>query len=99
LYLPKQEGNLTIKPFEHEGKTYAVSHLQKKSKSFSLYFSPFIYHFGSFWKLQEQDEFGDWIPGTERGIYGRTPGWRWDVAGTNGQHWIFSKGYLGGHLD
>jgi hypothetical protein len=104
LWLPPQEGKLAIVPFQKDGKWFGISHIQKKSNSFSLYFSPFSYHFGEFWHLQEQDEKGNWKPGTEKGIYIRCPfSWRWDVPGTvlDGklEHWIFSKGYAGGHLD
>ncbi len=81
-------------PFEMKGKTWAVSHLQKKSPRFTLLFDPFIFHWGKFWKLQE-----DGKPGTERGIYWRTPGWRRDLDPKLEIPWVWSWGFLGGHLD
>lgn len=56
---------------------------------------PFCVHVWFFWKKQEQDEQGNWKPGTEQGIYARTPGWRWDID--LGMKWTW--GYLGGHWD
>ena len=103
FYLPEEEGPLYIPPVERGGKMFCVTHLQKKATYFSLRFSPFIYHWGNFWKLQEQNEQGQWVGGTEKGIYIRSPGWRFDFPGTviNGvrEHWIFSKGFFGSHLD
>ena len=99
LWLPPKEGILKIPPFSQNGKTWSVTHLQKKASYFSLLFSPFIYHWGRFWHLQEQDAQGNWFPGTERGLYWRTPGWRWDSDPNLGSPWVFSKGYVGGHLD
>lgn len=106
LWLPERTGKLCIEPFEKDGKTWCVSHLQKKAKSFSLLYDPFIYHWGKFWHLQETyvDASGAtiWKPGTERGIYWRTPGWRWQMpdAVSEGTPWIFSGGRIpGGHLD
>lgn len=89
-----------FKPFMKDGKMWAVTHLQKKSRKGWLKMSPQSYHRWWFWKLQEQDEQGNWKPGTERGIYFRKPfSWRWDVASTNGKHWIWTFGFLGGHWD
>jgi len=99
LWLPPRTGVLHIEPFERDGKTYGVSHMQKASTFGYLIMRPFIIHVWHFFKLQAKDDNGGWMPGTERGFYGRTFGWRWDVAGTNGEHWIFSKGFLGGHWD
>lgn len=101
LFLPN-DGMVELRnftPFKKDGRIYAVTHLQKRSKKGSLTMSPWIYHWWDFQKLQEQDIDGNWVPGTERGIYLRTPGWRWDVAGTQGKHWIRSGGFIGGHLD
>lgn len=82
-------------PFIFEGKTWGVSHLQKKSRYGWLKVSPDCYHRWYFWAGQEEG-----VPGTERGIYFRKPfSWRWDVAGTNGQHWIWTRGYLGMRWD
>lgn len=91
-------------PFKYNKKLWGVSHLQKQSKTGSLKTSPDCYHQWTWWKLQQKDANGGWIGGTERGIYYRKPlSWRWDVAGTtiDGklQHWIWTKGYLGGHWD
>lgn len=96
-----------FKPFVHtDGKTYFPSHLQKRATYFSLLYSPFIFHWGRFWHLQETHTDGagltTWLPGTERGIYWRTPGIRWQVpdARSNLKPWIWSNGrFLGGHLD
>lgn len=106
MYL--EEDDVTVlndfKPFVLNGKTWGVSHLQKRSKRGWLKVSPSCYHWWWFWKLQEKDSNGQWISGSERGIYFRQPfSWRWDVAGTviDGilRHWIWTKGYLGGHWD
>lgn len=91
-------------PFEYKGKIWGVTHLQKQSKSGFLKTFPDCYHQWTWWKLQQQDSNGNWIPDSERGIYYRKPlSWRWDVAGTliDGklEHWIWTKGYLGGHWD
>lgn len=106
MWLPAQSGKITMPPFEHGGKMWCVSHLQKKAKFFSLLYDPFIYHFGSFWKLQEYSENPDggssWKPGTEQGIYWRTWGWRWQLPDekSGGTPWIFSWGrMIGMHLD
>lgn len=55
-----------------------LTHLQKYSRFGFMFTWPFCLHFWLFWKLQEVDKNGDFIPGTEQGIYFRTPGWRWD---------------------
>jgi hypothetical protein len=102
LWLPKQDGNLSIPPFERDGKTWCVSHIQKRATFFSLLYDPFIFHFGKYWHLQEQDAQGNSKPGTERGIYWRTPGWRWQIPDAHSEFtpWIWSWGRApGGHLD
>lgn len=102
LWLPPREGMLYINPFDADGKRWCVSHLQKKAKYFSLQYDPFIYHWGKFWKLQEQDDYGMWRPGTERGIYFRTMGWRWQIPDSvsHGTPWVWSWGRGPGmHLD
>lgn len=103
-----------FKPFEMNGKMWGVTHLQKKSPRGWLRTSPDCWHWWRFWKMQKQDSSGNWIPGTERGIYIRKPGinlfgkqiitsWRWDVKGTvlDGKlrHWIPTKGIIAGHWD
>ena len=76
-----------------EGRTI-LTHLQKYSHFGFMITWPFCFHFWLFWKLQEWGE-GGWIPGTEQGIYFRTPGWRWDIElGMKG-----TWGYFGGHWD
>jgi hypothetical protein len=106
LWLTPQPGNFAMQPFEHQGKTYAISHIQKKAKFFSLRFEPYSYHYGRFWHLQETyvDMNGVTIfkPGTEKGIYWRTPGFRWQQPDkkSNGTPWIWSWGrFVGTHLD
>lgn len=97
-------------PHEENGKLWGITHLQKYSPKGWLKVDPDCFHWWYFWRLQQQDANGNWIPGTEKGIYFRksrvlfqTSCWRWDVAGTmiDGvlRHWIRSGGYLGGHWD
>lgn len=93
-------------PASVDNKTYFVTHLQKKATFFSLLYDPFIYHFGTFWKTQEYLQNPDggwgWKSNSERGIYWRTPGWRWQVPDekSNGTTWIWSGGRVpGAHLD
>lgn len=89
-------------PLKINDKMYGVSHIQRRSPYFSLVYDPFIYHFGKFFVTQKEDENGKGIPGTEKGIYFRTPGWRWQVPDekSNGTPWIFSGGRIpGSHLD
>lgn len=102
IWLQPRKGPFRLEPFRLGGKVFCVSHLQKKSSYFSLLFDPFIYHQGVFWHLQEQDIEGTWQPGTEKGIYWRTPGWRWQLPdkNSNGTNWILSGGRIpGAHLD
>lgn len=70
-----------------------LPHLQKYSHFGFMITWPFCFHFWLFWKLQEFDI--AWRPGTESGIYFRTPGYRWDAE--LGMKWTF--GYLGTHWD
>lgn len=87
-------------PFFYQGKTLGISHQQKYSGSGWLKTSPDCYHRWLFWRLQQKDVHGNWLPGTERGLYFRKPfSWRWDVAGTNGKHWIWTNGFIGAHWD
>jgi len=103
LWLPPREGKITMEPFKADGKTFCVSHLQKRATFFSLLFKPFIYHQ---WigKPQEQVA-GLWIPGSEKGNlllggYWRTPGWRWDSDPNLPSPWVWSWGRAPGtHLD
>lgn len=91
-------------PFNYGSRTYGITHLQKYSTWGWLKVIPGCFHRWWFWGLQKKNSDGNWLPGTERGMYFRKPfSWRWDVAGTmiDGklQHWIWTKGYLGGHWD
>lgn len=70
------------------------THLQKKSRCGFLLTWPFCFHVWFFWRKQKQNKKG-WRPGTEQGIYGRTPGWRYDYD----LGMIRTNGYLGGHWD
>lgn len=85
------------------GKTFFITHLQHKARYFSLLYEPFIYHYGWFWKLQERDVTGVFrTPNSERGIYWRTFGWRWQVPDerSNWTNFIWSNGRVPGmHLD
>jgi hypothetical protein len=106
IWLPPQSGKITILPFQQNGKWFGVSHIQKKSKHFRLNFHPFSYHFGEFWKLQEYETLSDgstyWKPGTEKGIYFRLPGWRWQLpdAVSDWTPWVWTWGRAPGmHLD
>ncbi len=72
-----------------------LTHLQKYSHFGFMVTWPFCFHFWLMWHLQAKDEYGDWIPGSEQGIYFRTPGWRWDAD--LGMKWTW--GYFGLHLD
>lgn len=72
-----------------------LTHLQKYSRCGFLITWPFCFHLWFFWHKQEQNEYGIWIPGSESGIYARTPGWRYDIdLGMK-----FTRGYVGGHWD
>lgn len=112
-FLPEKNGTRLriVKPFEFDGKTWGVTHLQKQSRYGYLIASPEAYHRWFFLIMQSRDQEGNWIPGTELGAYCRKGVgpiwdwdlWRWDVAGTmiDGElrHWITSTGFLGGHWD
>ncbi len=70
-----------------------LTHLQKHSHFGFMITWPFCFHFWLFWKLQDWDE--GWVPGSEQGIYFRTPGYRWDAdLGMK-----FTRGYFGLHWD
>jgi hypothetical protein len=91
-------------PFERNGKTWGVPHAQKWCKRGWLHMNPGGWHAWYFDKIQTRNSEGLWLPRTEKGLYVRRPfTWRWDVPGTmvDGQlrHWIWTKGYLGGHWD
>lgn len=91
-------------PFQHEGRLWGVSNIQKKSYLGWINTDPQCFYSWCMPRLQKRDAKGTWIPGSELGIYIRKPfSWRWDVAGTweNGvfHHWIWTKGYFGFHYD
>lgn len=93
-----------VRPFEKFGQTWGVSHMQKYSTYGWLFAEPNAYHHWLFWRPQQKDANGGWLPGSERGLYFRRPfSWRWDVAGTkiDGElkHWIYSGGIISGHWD
>lgn len=84
-----------IRVEEDDGRTI-LTHLQKYSHFGFMITRPFCIHFWLFWKLQERNPFLEvWRPGTERGIYTRTPGYRWDKD--LGMKWTW--GYFGLHWD
>jgi hypothetical protein len=78
----------------HQNATFAITHLQKKSKFGFLIMWPFIVHIWFFRKLQVEGE-----PGSESGLYVRSPGWRWDIDPNLTRPWVMSKGYFGGNWD
>lgn len=79
---------------EKSGDRTILTHLQKYSHFGFMLTWPFCFHFWLMWRLQKGTE-GNWEPGTEQGIYFRTPGYRWDAdLGMK-----FTRGYLGSHLD
>ena len=105
-YLVSKDGIARLedfKTFVHEdGKTYFITHLQKKASYFSLLYSPFIYHYGWFWRLPKENAYGGFVPNSEQGIYWRTCGWRWQLpdARSEGTTWIWSGGrIIGSHQD
>lgn len=80
---------------------WVVTHIQKRSRWGIIIqrrprkWWPFIVHawFTFRYQTQERDY---WIPGTERVLYLRSPGWRFQPAD---DVWVFSRGYLGLHWD
>lgn len=79
------------------GLTYCVTHLQKESTKGYLIIDPYCVHRWYFWKLQEPCK-----PGTERGIYMRTPLWPigcWRWQNDKQEPWVRSKGIISGHWD
>lgn len=83
-----------IRVEDSNGRTI-LTHLQKYSHFGFMVTDPFCFHFWLFWRLQTDSGRNGWVPGTEQGIYFRTPGWRWDAD--LGMKWTW--GYIGGHLD
>lgn len=76
---------------EYSNKRVILTHLQKYSHFGFMVTWPFCFHFWLFWRLQAGDDAAGWQPGTEQGIYFRTPGWRWDAD--LGMKWTW--GYFG----
>jgi len=72
-----------------------VTHLQKYSQFGFLMTLPFCFHFWFFWRLQQGSDIDGWKPGTEQGIYFRTPGYRWDTE----LGMKTTRGYFGLHWD
>jgi len=75
-----------------------VTHLQKYSRCGCLLTWPFGFHVWFLWKRQDSYVVNGeehWFPGTEQGIYMRTPGYRYDKD--LGMKWTW--GYVGTHWD
>lgn len=79
---------------EIKNERVVLTHLQKFSRFGFMITWPFCFHFWVFWRPQTEYS-GGWIPGTEQGIYFRTPGWRWDYDLGMKPTW----GYLGSRWD
>jgi len=78
-------------PIYEGGETWLYTHLQKRSRM-GIYLSwPICFHFWLMWRKQKTDSNGNWLPGTEQGIYTRTPGYRWDIE----EGMKFTRGYGG----
>jgi hypothetical protein len=82
----------------------AMTHLQKYSPAGIYITYPFCFHAWVFWRKQTflngepnggYEHWYGWVPGTEQGIYFRTPGFRYDTD--LGMKWTW--GYLGTHWD
>ena len=96
MQYPKAVLSLIVGPVrtEQSGSQTILTHLQKYSWGGFMLTWPFCFHVWLFWKRQQVDQTG-WYPGTEQGIYARTPGFRWDTE----LGMIFTKGYIGTHWD
>lgn len=94
-HFPLSNWLVNQKPFIFSNKKYAVTHLQKKSKFGFLLEWPFGFHVWYQFKEQEIDSNDNWIPGTEKVLYARTPGHRWDKD----LGMIHTGGYIGLHWD
>lgn len=72
---------LFLQPFHStNGKIYQVTHIQKKSRFGFLLYWPLCFHIWFTFKFQEQNEQGDWLPGTEKVLYWRFGAARWDAG-------------------
>lgn len=76
-----------VRPWELPKGLYGLSEMQKYSTFGWLRFDPFVKVWWDMPGLQEKRPDGSWIPGTEKGTMWRSPGRRWDIPGTNGEHW------------
>ncbi len=76
-------------------KVEVLTHLQKLSRFGFIFHWPFGLHIWFFWKKQQIKADGSWIPGSEQGVYMRSPGYRWDYD----LGMIRTNGYIGGHWD
>lgn len=76
---------------EKSGDRNILTHLQKYSHFGFMVTWPFCIHFWAMWQLQRGSDEAGWQPGTEEGIYFRTPGYRWDAE--LGMKWTW--GYFG----
>ncbi len=85
--------------YDEPSLKWVFTHLQKYSTCGFLFTWPFCFHVWFFWKKQQQkaDENGFliWQPGSEQGIYARTPGWRYDKE----LGMKFTRGYCGLNWD
>lgn len=86
--------------FQTDSITYVTTHLQKKARWGILRTRPFGFHIFVFWKPQEyrsvwHESRSEWVSGTERGIYIRLPGYRWDFD--LGMIWTWGR--IGGTWD
>ena len=93
-----------FKPFKKNGELVSIAPLQKYSSHGWLKTNPDGFYWWSFPKLQKKDAAGNWIPGSEWGWFYRKPfSWRYDRLGTPFQgkleHWVYTWGYLGRHMD
>lgn len=70
------------------GKIWALTHQQKRSHFGFLIQKPWCFHIWLMPQLQKECAHGNLVPGSEFGKYLRIGIYRWDVAGTNGRHWI-----------
>ena len=76
---------------EKSGSRTILTHIQKYSHFGFMVTWPWCLHFWIFWRLQKGNDNQGWEPGTEQGIYMRTPGKRWDAE----EGMRFTKGYAG----
>lgn len=88
------------KPLVAGQNTFQVSHIQKKSLFGFLLTWPFDFHFYISFKKQTSYEDNEgvtqWVPGSEKVFYVRSPGFRWEAGSGN---YILTKGYIGLHWD